>query len=294
MIEIIGTIVGVGIIVSLARALLYTVRPTERAVLERLGKYRSVVGNGLHFKAPFIDQVIKINVTEQMVDAESQEVITKDNLNAKVDAQVYFKVKSTEDAVKKCLYNVDDYEVQIVSLARTTLRDIIGKMSFKDVNSNREQLNKKLEKELDLQTDSWGIQIVRTELKEIEPPQDVQETMNKVLKAENEKTAAIDYATAEETRADGLRRAKIKEAEGSKRGKILVAEGEATAIKLVNEAAEKYFVGNAVELKKLETARDALAENTKIITTNKSSIGDIISYVAGIDASREKNDKSKK
>ena len=106
---------------------------------------------------------------------------------------------------------------------------------------------------------------MRTELKEIDPPRDVQDTMNKVVKAENEKIAAIDYATAAETVADGVKRAKIKEAEGYKRAQILHAEGEAEAIMLVNEAADKYFTGNAQLLKKLETVEASLKSNAKIV-----------------------------
>ena len=113
------------------------------------------------------------------------------------------------------------------------------------------------------ETRTWGIDIVRTELKQIDPPRDVQETMNKVVKAENEKIAAIDYATAAETSADGTKRSKIKEAEGYKQSKILHAEGEAEAIRLVNEAADKYFVGNAQLMKKLEALEISLKDNAK-------------------------------
>lgn len=258
------------------------VRPTERGLKERFGKYRSFYDSGLHFLVPFIDKLVRVNVTEQMVDAKPQEVITKDNLNATVDAQVYFKVRSDEVSVKKSEYSVDNYYVQIVALAQTTLRAIIGQMSFKEVNSQRDMLNVKLEKELDKQTDAWGIQIVRTELKEIEPPEDVQETMNKVMKAENEKEAALDFATAAETKADGERRASIKVAEGHAKAVIIEADGQAKAIKLVNEAAEKYFKGNAVELKKLETLAVALEKNTKIIVPEDAPLIDILAKLGAM------------
>ncbi|MCY1530951.1 hypothetical protein D9M68_661600 [compost metagenome] len=132
------------------------------------------------------------------------------------------------------------------------------------------------------ETESWGIIIVRTELKEIDPPRDVQDTMNKVVKAENEKIAAIDYATATETVADGVKRAKIKEAEGSKRAKILHAEGEAEAIKLVNEAADQYFTGNAQLLKKLETLENSLRSNAKIVIPTGSELVNVIGEMAGV------------
>jgi regulator of protease activity HflC (stomatin/prohibitin superfamily) len=226
--------------------------------------------------------MFRINVTEQMVDAEPQEIITNDNLNARVDAQVYFRVKADEESVKGSIYNVNNYTWQIVNLARTTLRNIIGTLTLKSANSERGKINADLYKTLHNETQSWGIEIVRTELKEIDPPKDVQETMNKVVKAENEKIAAIDSATAAETVADGVKRAKIKEAEGFKQSKILHAEGEAEAIKLVNAAADKYFVGNAQLLRKLEALEASLEKNAKIVIPTGSELVNIIGEMAGI------------
>ena len=135
---------------------------------------------------------------------------------------------------------------------------------------------------LSVETSKWGLEIVRTELKEIDPPKDVQETMNKVVKAENEKIAAIDFATATETQADGQRRAEIKKAEGIRQAKILAAEGEAQAIKLVNEAAELYFIGNAQVLRKLETVEKAFWQNAKIIVPANGELVNIVGDLAGI------------
>ena len=177
------------------------VRPTQRGLVERLGKYRRFANFGFNWVIPVIDKMYKVNITEQMVDAEPQEIITNDNLNARVDAQVYFKVKPDEESVKSSQYNVFNYQLQIVNLARTTLRNIIGTLTLKSANSERGKINAELHKTLCNETQSWGLEIVRTELKEIDPPKDVQETMNKVVKAENEKIAAIDYATATETQA---------------------------------------------------------------------------------------------
>ena len=193
------------------------VRPTHRGLIERLGRYRRFAEPGFHWIIPVIDRMFQVNVTEQMVDAQPQEIITNDNLNARVDAQVYFKVRQDEESVKNSQYNVHHYEWQIVNLARTTLRNIIGTLTLKSANSERGKINEELHKTLCMETQHWGIEIVRTELKEIDPPKDVQETMNKVVKAENEKIAAIDYATAVETKADGERRAQIKLAEGTKK-----------------------------------------------------------------------------
>lgn len=257
------------------------VRPTERGLIERLGKYKKFANPGFHWIIPIIDRIYIVNVTEQMVNAEPQEIITNDNLNASVDAQVYFKVKSDEESVKGSIYNVNNYKLQIVSLARTTLRNIIGTLTLKSANSERGKINAELYNTLHDETESWGIDIVRTELKEIDPPKDVQETMNKVVKAENEKIVAIDSATAAETVADGVKRAKIKEAEGYKQSKILHAEGEAEAIKLVNEAADKYFVGNAQLLRKLEAVEASLSNNAKIVVPTGTELVNIIGEMAG-------------
>ncbi len=258
------------------------VRPTQKGLIERLGKYRHFASPGFHWIIPIIDKLYMVNVTEQMVDAEPQEIITNDNLNASVDAQVYFRVKADEESVKGSIYNVNDYKWQIVNLARTTLRNIIGTLTLKSANSERGKINAELYKTLHEETQSWGIEIVRTELKEIDPPADVQETMNKVVKAENEKIAAIDYATARETAADGEKRAKIKEAEGFKQSKILHAEGEAEAIRLVNEAADKYFIGNAQLLRKLEAMESSLSDNSKIVIPTGSEVVNVIGDMAGV------------
>lgn len=258
------------------------VRPTERGLMERLGKYNSLANPGFHWIIPLIDRLYKINITEQMVDAEPQEIITNDNLNASVDAQVYFRVKSDEDSIKGSTYGVNDYKWQIVNLARTTLRNIIGTLTLKSANSERGKINSELHSTLHEETKNWGIEIIRTELKQIDPPSDVQETMNKVVKAENEKIAAIDSATAAETVADGIKRAKIKEAEGFKQSKILHAQGEAEAIKLVNEAADKYFIGNAQLLRKLEALEASLENNAKIVIPTGSDLVNIIGEMAGI------------
>lgn len=258
------------------------VRPTHRALVERMGKYCYFAQPGFTWIIPVIDTMYLVNVTEVMVDAEPQEIITNDNLNARVDAQVYFKVKADEDSVKSSQYNVNNYQYQIVNLARTTLRNIIGTLTLKSANSERGKINEELQKTMKKETANWGIEIVRTELKEIDPPKDVQETMNKVVKAENEKIAAIDFATATETMADGSRRSEIKKAEGIRQAKILAAEGEAQAIKLVNEAANQYFVGNAQLLRRLETVEKSLANNTKIVVPSHTELINVIGEMAGV------------
>ena len=258
------------------------VRPTHKGLVERFGRYQRFANRGFNWIIPGIDRMIQVNTTEQMVDAQPQEIITNDNLNARVDAQVYFKVKDDEESVKCSQYSVNNYQIQIVSLARTTLRNIIGTLTLKSANSERDNINGALLRTLSKETISWGMEIVRTELKEIDPPKDVQETMNKVVKAENEKVAALDFANALERQADGEKRAEIKNAEGVRQARILKAEGEAQAIRLVNEAADKYFIGNAQLLRKLEALEKALSQNAKIVVPSNCELINIIGEMAGI------------
>jgi regulator of protease activity HflC (stomatin/prohibitin superfamily) len=258
------------------------IRPTHRGLVERLGKYNRYADPGFHLIIPFVERMFKVDIREMLVEAQPQMIITNDNLNARVDAQVYLKVKADEGNVKASQYNVTNYEMQIVNLARTTLRNIIGTLTLKSANSERGKINDELRGTLLLETANWGIEILRTELKEIDPPEDVQETMNKVVKAENEKVAAVDFATATETQADGQRRAEIKKAEGTKQARILAAEGEALAIQLVNEAADKYFVGNAQVLRKLEAMERALSQNAKVVVPANSELINVIGDLAGV------------
>lgn len=237
------------------------IRPTEKGLVETLGKYSKTAEQGFNWIFPGIQRMIKVNITERRVDVPPQNIITKDKLNAEVDAVVYYKVKE----VNKSIYNVNDFKTSVPSLARTTLRAVVGKMSLADANEKRDEINVQVEKELDRQTDEWGISIIRVELQRIEPPQDVQEAMNMVVKAENEKIAAVDTATALETEADGKRRATIKVAEGNRQGAILEAEGKAKAFTLIEES----FKDNAKLLKQLEVTENSLKNNSKIILTEK-------------------------
>lgn len=243
------------------------VPPTQRGVIERLGKYHRFLNVGFNWIIPVIETTRFRNITERMTNIASQEIITKDNLNATVELVVYHKVKADEESVKKSYYEVEDYKSQIVMLAQTTARNVIGNMKFTDVNSQRAMLNKLLAETIDKEIENWGLRVVRVELKDITPPKCVQETMNNIIQAQNAKDAAIDFATAVETKADGARRAAIKEADGIKQANILKAEGEAQAIQLVNEAAEKFFVGNAQKLRQIEMLERSLKDNTKVVIT---------------------------
>lgn len=277
-----GIVIAAVVVFLLLVAGIRIVRPTHRGLVERLGKYSRFADPGFHFIIPFIERMFRVDIREMLVEAQPQMIITNDNLNARVDAQVYLKVRADEDNVKASQYNVANYEMQIVNLARTTLRNIIGTLTLKSANSERGKINEELRNTLLQETASWGIEILRTELKEIDPPEDVQETMNKVVKAENEKVAAVDFATATETQADGQRRAEIKKAEGTKQARILEAEGQAQAIRLVNEAADKYFIGNAQILRKLEALERSLAQNAKVVVPADSELINVIGELAGV------------
>ena len=238
------------------------VRPTHRMLIETLGKYTRTAEQGFNWIIPVIQASRYVNVTEQMVDVRPQTVITKDNLNAVVDAVVYYQIKDA----KKSQYNVDDHESQLTSLARTTLRAVIGKMTFTEANEERDRINEKVEKILDKETDSYGVEVLRVEIQKIEAPGEVQVAMNDVVIAERKKLSAIDFASAKEIEADGIKRAKIKEAEGEKQSSILKAEGASKAFDLVN----KSFKGGAKELKQLEVAQNSLQQNSKIILGDNS------------------------
>src|SRR5665647_731787 len=263
----------IAIIIIVFFAGIRIVRPTNRGLIETMGKYTKYAQSGFHWVIPGIQKLYLVNITEQMFNAEPQVIITNDNLNATVDAQVYFKIKPDEESVKNSVYNVNNYRYQIVNLARTTLRNIIGTLTLKSANSERGRINSDLYQTLREETNKWGIDIVRTELKEIDPPKDVQETMNKVVKAENEKVAAIDFATAAETTADGIKRSEIKKAEGIRQAKILEAEGE---------AAEMYFKGNAQLLRKLQATETALKDNAKIVVPSNSQLINVIGEMSGV------------
>ncbi len=262
-----GIILGitVGIIALIGLSGIRVVRPTHKMLIETFGKYSRTGNAGFNWILPIIQSTRYVNITEQMVDVPPQTIQTSDKLNMTVDAVVYYRVGD----VKAAEYNVDGHKIQLTSLARTTLRAVMGKMSLTECIQERNRINEAVEKILDKETDSYGVKVLRVEVQRIEPPKDVQESMNNVVKAEQDKIAAKDFATAVETKADGEKRSSIKKAEGIRDGKKIVADGEAYRIKTVNESAKKYFTGNAQDLKKLEVTQASLEGNSKIILTEK-------------------------
>lgn len=204
------------------------IRPYEKGVLERLGKYQRTLEPGLHIVIPFLDRVTKADMRENVVDVPPQEVITKDNVVVTVDAVVYYEAT---DPVK-LIYNVANFYIAATKLAQTNLRNVIGEMQLDESLTSREKINAALRQILDDATDKWGVRVVRVELQRIEPPKDVTEAMHRQMKAERTRRALI-------LEADGDKQAAITRAEGSKQAAILDAEGRAKAIKEVAEA-EKF------------------------------------------------------
>ncbi len=252
------------------------VRPIQRGLVERFGNYTRTCDPGLTWIIPFVDKMIKVNVTEINLDVTKQQVITKDNLNLDIDAVVYFRVTDPLKAV----YKVNNYWSAIPSLAQTTLRSIIGEMFFTEVNAQRQTINTKIEQELDTQTQTWGIDILRVELQDVQPSREVQAAMDKVVTAEREKEAAVTRSLAEKEsskeiaeatviRAEAEKRSSIERAEGDARAKILKAQAEAESIRMVNQAVEDTFRENAQKFKSLEVAENSLVNNSKIVLTEK-------------------------
>ncbi len=190
------------------------VRPWQKGLIERLGRYQRTADSGLTLIIPFLENLKKVDMREQVVDIPPQAVITKDNVVVEVDAVVYYEIS---DPVK-VTYNVANFWMAVTKLAQTNLRNLIGDMALDESLTSREAVNTKLRERLDDATDKWGTKVTRVELQKIEPPKDVTEAMHRQMKAERE------------------RRAMILEAEGAKRSAILKAEGEAEAIKQVANA----------------------------------------------------------
>lgn len=215
------------------------VRPYEKGLVERLGKYKRTVDSGLAIYLPFMERVVKVDMREQVVDVPPQAVITKDNVAVDVDAVIYYQVF---DPVKVS-YEVADFYAAATKLAQTSLRNLIGDLALDESLTSRELINAKLLKILDQATDKWGVRVTMVELQRIDPPTDVTDAMHRQMKAERDKRARIltseGQKQADILEAEGSKQAAILEAEGQKEAKILEAEAEAEAIKKVADA-EKF------------------------------------------------------
>ena len=285
-----GAYIAIGVLVVLILILvvssIHVVQQSKAFVVERLGSFSAVWGNGLHWKWPFIERVVKkISLKEQVADFDPQPVITKDNVTMQIDTVIYFQITDP----KLYTYGVEYPMSAIENLTATTLRNIIGEMELDQSLTSRDVINAKMRSILDEATDPWGIKVNRVELKNILPPREIQNAMEKQMKAERERRESILQAEGQKAsqilvaegeqqsailRADAAKQAKIMEAEAEKTAKILAAEAEseaimkvqqatADALKLLNEAAPNDQV---VKLKALETmTKVADGKATKII-----------------------------
>jgi len=228
-------IVGVFLFIVIL-ASLRIIRPWQKALVERLGRYQRTADSGLTMLVPFIERLTRVDMREQVVDVPPQEVITADNVVVTVDAVIYYEVT---DPVK-VVYNVKDFRLAAVKLAQTNLRNVIGDFTLDKSLTSRESINTKLREVLDDATDKWGIKVTRVELQRIEPPRDVTDAMHKQMRAERERRAMVLEAKgikeATINKAEGDRQARILKAEGEKQSAILRAEGEAEAIERVAKA----------------------------------------------------------
>lgn len=244
-------------------------------VVERLGAYQATWGTGLHFKIPFVERIArKVSLKEQVVDFPPQPVITKDNVTMQIDTVIYYQVTDA----KLLAYGVEHPLQAIENLTATTLRNIIGDLELDHTLTSRDVINTKMRMILDEATDAWGIKVNRVEVKNILPPREIQDAMEKQMKAERERREAILRAEGEKRStvlvAEGLKESEILKAEANKQSEILKAEGEAQAlmqvqraladsIKLLNESSPSDKV---IALKSLEAlAQVADGRATKLI-----------------------------
>ena len=253
------------LVIVIVSSCAFVVKEKHCYVIERLGSYHTVCNSGLHFKLPVIDRVVsKLSLKEQVLDFEPQSVITKDNVTIRINSVVYANVFDP----KSYTYGVENPILGLQNLTATTLRNIIGTLELDQTLTSRETINEQMQESLDRATDAWGIKVNRVEIKDIIPPKDIQEAMEKQMRAERERRQAVLEAQAHKesaiTRAEGDKEAKIIEAEGIKQSQIILANADAEKISIVNraevEAAKNLKNENVAEivtkLRGLNTLRD--------------------------------------
>ena len=256
-------------------------------VIERLGAYQATWNVGLHLKIPFIDKVArKVNLKEQVADFPPQPVITKDNVTMRIDTVVFYQITDP----KLFTYGVENPMMAIENLTATTLRNIIGDLELDQTLTSRETINTKMRAALDIATDPWGIKVNRVELKNIIPPAEIQNAMEKQMKAEREKREAVLRAEGQRQsqilvaegekesmilRADAAKQAAIKKAEGEAEAILKVQQATAEAIKLLNEADPREAVLRIKALEAFQAAADGKA--TKIIIPSElQNLGGVV------------------
>ncbi len=232
---IIAVVVVLVLIVAVSN--IYVVQQSKAYVVERLGKFQAVMGVGIHLKIPFVDRIVKkVSLKEQVADFDPQPVITKDNVTMQIDTVIYFQITDP----KLYTYGVEYPMSAIENLTATTLRNIIGEMELDQSLTSRDIINAKMRAILDEATDPWGIKVNRVELKNILPPREIQNAMEKQMKAERERRESILQAEGQKASqilvAEGERESAILRADAAKQARIMAAEAEATAIREVQQA----------------------------------------------------------
>ncbi len=257
---------------------IYTLKPYERGIKEVLGNYTAFVMPGLGFQLPFLSLVRVRDVREHTMDIPPQPVITKDNVEIRVDGVMWVRPKADEDSIKRTFYNIDDWKRAVIQLAMTNLRQEFGDLTLDESLVAREKIATNLQRVLNDFAADWGLVISKVEIMLIDPPEDIKLAMHKQKTAEQERRSMRLLATGEFEaseqqklatiqRAEGEREAAIRRAEGEREASIRVAEGRAQAIQLVNEAAQTYFQGAAQTLREIEMTENALKSNAKIVVT---------------------------
>lgn len=231
MLPVVIALVFVAVLVFLIGAV-KIVRPYQRGLVERLGRYQSTRDPGFNLIIPFIETIELIDMREQVVDVPPQEVITEDNVVTSVDAVVYYEATDP----KRLVYNVADFFAAITKLAQTNLRNLIGDLELDRALTSRDTINARLREVLDVATDKWGVRVVRVEIQRIDPPSEVVSAMHAQMRAERDRRATVTeangYREAAIARANGEKEASILAAEGRKQAAVLDAEGDAEAIEL--------------------------------------------------------------
>lgn len=240
----------------------------ERGLVERFNAYEKTVDPGLRYIVPFVQRILRVNMREQVIDVPPQEIITEDNVVVTIDAVVYYQIMDP----KKALYEIEDFELAIVKLAQTTLRNIVGEMSLDTCLTSREKINIELRKVLDEATDKWGTKVNRIEVQRIDPPSDIQAAMHKQKTAEQERRQIRLLATGRKEAAMQDREGTILRAQGDAKAIELVATAQAEAVKVVSVAANEYFKENAQLNKRLDVIRDTFAQQTKIVVPASADI----------------------
>ncbi len=247
----------------------YTLKPFERGIRETLGKYAGLVMPGLGFQVPFFQLVRVRDVREHTMEIPPQQVITHDNVELKVDGVMWVRPATDEESIKKTFYNIDNWKHAITQLAITNLRQEFGNLTLDESLVAREKIAHNLQAILTKFSVEWGLSVSKVEIMLIDPPEDIKRAMHMQKTAEQERRSMRLLATGEFEAAEQKKLATIQRAEGDRAAAIMVAEGRAEAIRLVNEAAEKYFTGNAQTLKKIEMVETSLKDNAKIVVTDK-------------------------